>query len=228
MGHFNWKDAAEVEWDKRADFWHERSRKMWETGSRSDIIPFVQKHVKKGSRVLDVGCGDGYGSYLLHQAEFKVTGIDLSTEMLTHAKRSLPEEEITFEKADVNELPFPDKSFDALLAINVLEWTEDPFHALKEMVRVTNGEGFLCIGVLGPTAGPRINSFPRLHGEKAICNTMMPWELEKLAKHLGLQRIDDVGVYKKEVQPEEAAHLPLELKQALSFMWVYLFKKEEN
>ncbi|WP_404457480.1 class I SAM-dependent methyltransferase [Oceanobacillus kapialis] len=228
MGHFNWKDAAEVEWDKRADFWHERSRKMWETGSRSDIIPFVQKHVKKGSRVLDVGCGDGYGSYLLHQAEFKVTGIDLSTEMLTHAKRSLPEEEITFEKADVNELPFPDKSFDALLAINVLEWTEGPFHALKEMVRVTNGEGFLCIGVLGPTAGPRINSFPRLHGEKAICNTMMPWELEKLAKHLGLQRIDDVGVYKKEVQPEEAAHLPLELKQALSFMWVYLFKKEEN
>lgn len=228
MGHFNWKDAAEVEWDKRADFWHERSRKMWETGSRSDIIPFIQKHVKKGSRVLDVGCGDGYGSYLLHQAEFKVTGIDLSTEMLTHAKRSLPEEEITFEKADVNELPFPDKSFDALLAVNVLEWTEDPFHALKEMVRVTNGEGFLCIGVLGPTAGPRINSFPRLHGEKAICNTMMPWELEKLAKHLGLQRIDDVGVYKKEVQPEEAAHLPWELKQALSFMWVYLFKKEEN
>jgi ubiquinone/menaquinone biosynthesis C-methylase UbiE len=225
MESFNWKERAEVEWDSRADFWHERSRNMWETGSRKTILPFIQQHVKKGSDILDVGCGDGYGSYLLNKAGYGVTGVDLSVEMITHAKKTAPQREIVYQKADVNDLPFPTNSFDALMAINVLEWTENPFHALKEMIRVTKEGGFLCVGILGPTAGPRVNSFPRLYGEKAICNTMMPWELKKLAMQVNLQHIDDIGVYKKEVKPTEVEHMPLDLKQALCFMWVYLFKK---
>ncbi|WP_042220436.1 class I SAM-dependent methyltransferase [Oceanobacillus manasiensis] len=225
MKDFNWREMAEVEWDSRADFWHERSRNMWEKGSRSTIIPFIQQHIVEGNMVLDVGCGDGYGSYLLKKAGYKVTGVDISNEMINHAKKALPEGEIVFKKADINELSFPEESYDALIAINVLEWTEDPLHALNEMIRVTKDGGHLCIGILGPTAGPRANSFSRLYGEDSICNTMMPWELRKLATEIGLQQVDDLGVYKKEVNPTDTEHLSSDLKQALSFMWVYLFKK---
>jgi len=227
MINFNWSKEAAQEWDKRASDWSERSQHMWDTGSRKQIIPLINKYIKKNQYVLDIGCGDGYGTYKLYQQEYQVTAIDLSQEMVRYAKQRLPAS-VTVIQGDVNHLPFDNGTFDGLMAINVLEWTESPKNALKELKRVVKPRGFLCASILGPTAGPRINSYPRLHEQKIICNTMMPWEFHKLCLELDLAYIDGLGVFKQGVKQKNYENLSLELQQALSFSWIFMLRNGDS
>ncbi|WP_047983165.1 class I SAM-dependent methyltransferase [Ornithinibacillus californiensis] len=223
MNSFNWSEKSKAEWNNRANFWSGRSKDMWENGSRKDIIPFFNRHLHKNSKILDVGCGDGYGTYLLHSLGHYMVGVDISDEMITKAKERL--EEVPFEVADIGELPFGKESMDAVLSINVLEWVEVPALALEELKRVLKTNGLFCAGILGPTAGPRMNGYRKVYGEKTISNSMMPWEFSQLAKELGFEVVDGFGVYKDGVTEKNYQGLPTQLKQALSFMWVFLLRK---
>jgi ubiquinone/menaquinone biosynthesis C-methylase UbiE len=225
LNMFEWHKEAEKKWDERADFWNQNSQDMWDSGSRSTIIPFFQKYIQKGSTVLDIGCGDGYGSLKLNREGYVVKGLDISTQMIDLAKKRGESDTLQYIQGDLMQLPFQENEFEAIMAINSLEWTERPLEALLELSRVVKQKGHLCIGLLGPTAMPRNNSFERLYGKNVICNTMMPWELEKLAIDNGLKVIEGHGVYKREVTPKHLEGLPLELQQALTFMWVYIFQK---
>ncbi|WP_028785149.1 class I SAM-dependent methyltransferase [Thalassobacillus devorans] len=225
---FAWHKEAERQWDDRVDFWNQNSKDMWDEGSRKTIIPFIQKHIAPDATIADIGCGDGYGSYRLHQAGYQVTGIDISPAMVERAKRQLKMGELTFIQGDLAGLDLDKESFDAIMAINCLEWTEVPSDGLKEMVRILRPGGKLCIGVLGPTAAPRKNSYRRLYGEDVICNTMMPWEFKTLAEEMGLKVIDGHGVYKRGVSDKRLKGLPVELQQALTFMWVFMLEKSLN
>jgi ubiquinone/menaquinone biosynthesis C-methylase UbiE len=111
------------------------------------------------------------------------------------------------------------------MAINSIEWTEQPLKALNEMKRVLKTNHLLCLGLLGPTAAPRSNSYRRLYGESVICNTIMPWELAQLAQENGWEVIGGRGVYQQGVREERIAELSTELKQALAFMWLFMLKK---
>ncbi|MED1467970.1 class I SAM-dependent methyltransferase [Bacillus salipaludis] len=219
-----WVDEAEKQWDNRADSWHSSSRAMWESGSRKDIIPFLKKYLQPGTDICDLGCGDGYASVKLAKLGHHVTGIDLSEQMLEKASVQAKGSSVQFIKADISEVPKAQNSFDAVMAINSLEWTESPLKVLFEIKRIVKNDGFACMAILGPTAMPRINSFRRLYGEKVICNTMMPWEFEKLAEENGFKKIAEMGVYKREAEKLPVENLPLELRQSLSFMWVFMFK----
>jgi len=200
---------------------------MWEEGSRKTIVPFILKHIPQESYLADLGCGDGYGSWKLNQAGYHVVGVDLSKEMIAKAKKRGVNEHLTYSQGDLTHLPFQNESFSGLVAINSMEWTEEPLKALNEMKRVLKKNHFLCLGLLGPTAGPRANSYRRLYGEPVICNTMMPWEFSQLAKENGWQVVDGKGVYKQGVQEEKIADLPTELEQALTFMWLFMLRKVE-
>lgn len=223
MNSFDWSKKSKEEWDNRAEFWSSRSQDMWETGSRKDIIPFFNQYLSRNSKVLDVGCGDGYGTFKLHKLGHAVIGIDISDEMIVKAKASA--ENIPFLTADVSTIPMEDASFDAVMSINVLEWVEVPERALRELKRVLKPNGLLCVGILGPTAGPRASGYPKVYGKHTICNNMMPWEFFKLANELGLEPVDEFGVYKEGVTERNYQDLTIVLKQALSFMWLFLFRK---
>jgi ubiquinone/menaquinone biosynthesis C-methylase UbiE len=224
MKNSEWHTSAKTRWEDNADYWHERSVEMWTSGSRKAIIPFFTKHIDTGNRVADLGCGDGYGSYLLYKKGYVVTGMDFSRKMVEIAKKQ-EMDQLSFLQGDLRSLPFQDEQFHAVMAINSVEWTEDPLHTLNEIERVVTPNGYICIGLLGPTAHPRDNAFPRLHGKEAICNTMMPWELEKLAGEKGWKKVDEDWVYKKGVKSSITENLTNELKQALTFMTLFMFQK---
>lgn len=226
MTKFNWHEAAQQKWDNNADFWNQNSQEMWDSGSRSTIIPFFQKYIRNGATVLDVGCGDGYGTYKLNKAGYKACGIDLSEQMIEKGKERGEGPNLSFIVGDLTSLPFQDEEFASVLAVNSLEWTEAPLQALQEIKRVLAPEGFACVAILGPTAKPRENSYPRLYGKDVICNTMMPWEFQKLAQEQGFNLIDGMGVYKRGVNEKMIGQLPLALQQALTFMWVFMFQKK--
>jgi len=92
--------------------------------------------------VLDIGCGEGVLTYKWAQAlgDRPVLGIDLAdtkleTEWRTRARSNL---EFRAMAADeLQDLPFPDRSFDLAAAIEVLEHVPNPEQTLSEMARVT-------------------------------------------------------------------------------------------
>ncbi|MFD1361964.1 class I SAM-dependent methyltransferase [Lentibacillus salinarum] len=223
--HFDWHQEAQWQWDNRAESWSARSMDMWDSGSRKAIVPFIQSHLKQGSSILDIGCGDGYGSYKLHRSGYHVTGMDISGEMIRLASEKPEQAGISFLKGDITSLPFDANSLDSIMAINVMEWTESPEKAIQELDRVVKKGGLLFAGILGPTAGPRMNSYPRLHGEKAICNTMMPWEFQQLATENNFSYADGFGIYKKGVNERHYKDVALDLQQALTFMYVFMLRK---
>jgi len=104
-----------------------------------------------GLRILDAGCGDGVLATALAEHGADVTGIDADPRMLAAARaraetRILP---IAFADGDIGALPFPDASFDVVVAVTVLCFVPDTQHAVREMTRVLRPGGRLVIGELG-------------------------------------------------------------------------------
>jgi len=225
MTNSKWHEKASLKWDHFAEDWNLSSQQMWENGSRKTIVPFIKKFVPNGHSILDVACGDGYGSFKLQQEGYIVTGTDISEKMIELAKRRGETCKLKFLKADMMNLPFEDQSFDAIMLINGIEWTENPLKAINEIHRVLKNDGYLCAAILGPTAHPRKHSYERLYGKQAIMNTMMPWEFQQLVVENGWKVIGEKGVMKRGVTNEMLSVLPKDLKQALSFMWLFMLQK---
>ncbi len=113
---------------------------LWTQRKALRCIPF-----KSSDSILDVGCGTGSGLRFLSQKGVKkLTGIDLSPEMIKRARQKLPKE-VTLKVASVEQLPFPDNSFDMVVNTEAFHHFPEPKAAIKEMARVLKKEGLLCI-----------------------------------------------------------------------------------
>jgi SAM-dependent methyltransferase len=99
----------------------------------------------KGTRVLDAGCGTGGAAVLAHDRGAHVTGCDAAEGMLVIARRRLPS--VNFRLAELENLPFPSDSFDAVLSINSLQFTGDPEKSAQELARVTAPGGRVAVVV---------------------------------------------------------------------------------
>jgi ubiquinone/menaquinone biosynthesis C-methylase UbiE len=105
----------------------------------------------QGGRILDAGCGFGTTAIVLAQAlpGSEVVGIDLSQPLLDLAVQEAEAaglgERVTFEKADVQEIPYDDDAFQAVLNVQMLHIVEDPVAMLNEMERVLAPDGFLFV-----------------------------------------------------------------------------------
>jgi ubiquinone/menaquinone biosynthesis C-methylase UbiE len=215
-------------WNEAAEEWHGRSKQMWTKGSRKTVLPLFTQYVPKEGKILDAGCGDGYSSFSLAKLGCDVVGLDYSDEMI-HKASEKEHEGLTFVQGDLCDLPFENASFRSVLAITSIEWSGDPFKAIKEFHRVLVDDGILCVGILGPTAPPRGHSFDRLYGKEVLCHTVMPWEFQRLCTENGWELLHGEGVFNpKVIDPSIVSTLPLFSQQAVSFMWLFIFKKQVN
>ncbi len=92
-----------------------------------------------GLRVLDLGCGKGRFAVHLADQGAEVLGVDLSSAMLGCASG------IDRAKASAKRLPFADRVFDAVIAVEVLEHVGDVRPVLREARRVLRPGGRLAI-----------------------------------------------------------------------------------
>ncbi len=90
----------------------------------------------RGKRVLDAGCGAGYGSIELAKGALAVTGVDASAEAVDYAREHYRLPNLSYEQASVESLPFPDAAFDMVVAFEVIEHLENWRAFLQEVRRV--------------------------------------------------------------------------------------------
>jgi phosphatidylethanolamine/phosphatidyl-N-methylethanolamine N-methyltransferase len=112
-----------------------------------------------GAEVLEVGVGTGLALPLYDQSK-RITGIDLSADMLRHARARVAREGLThvvaLEEQDAEETRFPEASFDIAVAMFVASVVPHPRRLLAEMRRVVRPGGhILFINHFAAQRGPR-------------------------------------------------------------------------
>jgi SAM-dependent methyltransferase len=99
-----------------------------------------------GKRVLDVACGEGYGSALLARNAARVTGIDVSETAIAHARRTYAgAANVEFIRASCDRLPLADASVDLAVSFETLEHICAQSAFLDELARVLARDGVLIL-----------------------------------------------------------------------------------
>jgi ubiquinone/menaquinone biosynthesis C-methylase UbiE len=117
---------------------------------------FFLPHLHPGMRLLDSGCGIGSITIGLANAVApgQVVGLDRDAEQVDRARALAAERgvaNVRFEVGDVYTLPFPDASFDAVFAHQLLPWLREPVAALNEFRRVLTDNGVAGVRTIDPT-----------------------------------------------------------------------------
>jgi len=100
--------------------------------------------LKRGERVVDVGCGPGFLCEMMAAAvgpTGHVTGIDISEDLIRFATDNKMSETIDYRVGDAAALPVDAGQFDLAVSTQVLEYVTDADAALREMARVLRPGG---------------------------------------------------------------------------------------
>jgi len=98
-------------------------------GAARHMCLACQPYIKKGSKILDLGCGSAIiGKTFQDFFKAEILGIDIVDKRV---------EKISFQIYDGKNIPFPENSFDLVLINYVLHHSQDPIALLKEAKRVS-------------------------------------------------------------------------------------------
>jgi SAM-dependent methyltransferase len=116
----------------------------WSARLVASFLYFVE--LREGQHVLDVGCGTGSlaRAVLSFGSTTTVTGVDPAAEYVAFAHDVVRNPRAKFQVAAAESLPFAERTFDAALALLVLQDFGNPAKAIVEMVRVTRSGGIIA------------------------------------------------------------------------------------
>jgi arsenite methyltransferase len=101
-----------------------------------------------GERVLDLGSGSGmdvFAAAAQVDPSGAVTGVDITPEQLAKAERLRRDEHVSFRRARIEELPFENGSFDAVISNGVINLSADKRRVFAEAARVLRPGGRLAL-----------------------------------------------------------------------------------
>ncbi len=139
-----------------------RQRETWALGNFGEIAIFTTQPaahlvrfagVKRDQTVLDVGTGTGVVAITAARFGAKVTGIDLTPELIAQARRNsaaLGFDRVVWKEGDVEDLAFPASSFDVVLSQFGHMFAPRPDVATKEMLRVLKPGGTIAFATWPP------------------------------------------------------------------------------
>ncbi len=96
-------------------------------------------------RVLDLGCGTGYGSAILAESAKSVVAVDISRETIVYARENYTQPGINFLVANSTHLPVRSESLDLVVCFEVVEHLSEQGRVLDEISRVLKQDGLLLI-----------------------------------------------------------------------------------
>ena len=139
------KDIVREQYNEKANTYDRR----W-SGYLDKTLTFLQSwaQISPSETVLDIACGTGELERLLLQEnpQQRITGVDISEEMLTTAKQKLSAyPKVSWHTASASELPFGNCSYDVAISASSFHYFDDPIASLKEMKRVLKPGGRVII-----------------------------------------------------------------------------------
>jgi SAM-dependent methyltransferase len=99
----------------------------------------------KRGRVLDLGCAFGFATVRLARRGYDVVGVDVSPTYIARAQRAHPQG--VYLVAPAEAVPLPDRAFDGVLFLDVLEHVQDEGASLAEAARLLKPGGTLVVSV---------------------------------------------------------------------------------
>jgi len=155
------------------------------------LVEFLRP--RRGERALDVACGPGIVGAALEDAGLRVTGIDLTREMIREAMTRGR----GYLQGDVERLPFPNGTFDVAVCRNSFHHFADPGAVLREMTRVLRRGGRVVVEDMrapeDETKRAYHETIERLR-DVAHVRTLTPGEFGDLARAEGLQGFEETPV----------------------------------
>ena len=161
-------------YDTMNDFMSFGAHRLW----KSELINFL--NIQKNDIIIDVGSGTGDLINLILKKNLQNTlySVDLNAEMLNYGKKKFKEKNIKFIKANAENLPFKDNSFDKYIICFCLRNITDKNKALYESFRVLKPGGFFCCLEFSTPETVIINKIYNKYKKNII-----PWLGEKITKN---------------------------------------------
>jgi ubiquinone/menaquinone biosynthesis C-methylase UbiE len=135
------------------------NKQLWEKGDFTRIAESMRESgaalvaslgVKKGMKVLDLGCGDGTTAIPSARLGAEVLGVDIASNLVAAGNRRAKAEGLsncTFQEGDaINLNGLQDHAFDLVVTIFGAMFAPKPFDVAKELVRVTRRGGRIVMG----------------------------------------------------------------------------------
>jgi ubiquinone/menaquinone biosynthesis C-methylase UbiE len=135
------------------------NKALWEKGDFTRIAESMRQSgealvkglgIKKGLKVLDLGCGDGTTALPEARLGADVLGVDIARNLVEAGNKRVKEEGLTnceFQEGDASNLhELKDHTFDLVVSIFGAMFAPKPFDVAKEMVRVTRPGGRIVMG----------------------------------------------------------------------------------
>src|SRR5690242_20304795 len=125
-------------WDPAWTLNEEQQRPNYEA-----VLARVQ--VGPARRVLDVGCATGVFLKMCAERGATVAGLDITPALVAHARRRVPAADLRV--GDLQQLPYPDDTFDLVTGFGSFFYAADVSVALREAARVTRPGGAVAVQV---------------------------------------------------------------------------------
>ena len=104
------------------------------------------KEFVRGRKVLDLACGEGYGSFMLAEEANEVVGIDIDETTITHASSKYIRENLAFMKGSITDVPIKgEKIFDVIVCFEALEHIEEHHKLMEEVKRLLKADGIFIV-----------------------------------------------------------------------------------
>ena len=113
------------------------------------------RRLPQGAVVLDIGCGEGYGTDVLARSARQVEGVDLDGGSISHAVAAYGSDTCHFQTYDGISIPFPSNTVDAAVSFQVIEHVMNDTRFVAEAARVVRSGG-LCV-MTTPNRGLRLD-----------------------------------------------------------------------
>lgn len=98
-----------------------------------------------GKDVLDIACGEGYGTHLLSAVARFAAGVDISSQAVGHAAQIYRGANLEFRCGSCANIPYPDQSFDLIVSFETIEHHDQHQEMMREIKRVLRQGGCLLI-----------------------------------------------------------------------------------
>jgi len=100
----------------------------------------------KGKKVLDLGCGEGYGTYMLAREATSVAGVEIDKPTIQHARSKYIKDNLEFIEGSVLTVPIEgEKEFDIVVCFELIEHIAEQDKLLSEVKRLLKDDGLFIV-----------------------------------------------------------------------------------